>query len=160
MKQFTLDLYKNIQRPVIYLADWHKFDAMLDTGALFPVWVDEEKALIKLDAECIKEKVTFGGFGGEAIGNLYRLPYFKIGELIFPGLPVISCKVKAPCHMILSASMFSKLRYEIDDEHHKLNVTIPDTQSTVRNLTIWDENGHLQVLCSSGDEINPSRARQ
>ena len=96
MKKFTLDLYKNIQRPVIYLADWHKFDAMLDTGALFPVWVDEEKALIKLDAECIKEKVTFGGFEGEAIGN----------------------------------------------------------------LTIWDENGHLQVLCSSGDEINPSRARQ
>ena len=76
MKKFSLDLYKNIQRPVIYLADWHKFDAMLDTGALFPVWVDEEKALIKLDAECIKEKVTFGGFGGEAIGNLYRLPYF------------------------------------------------------------------------------------
>ena len=38
--------------------------------------------------------------------------------------------------MILSVSMFSKLRYEIDDEHHKLNVTIPDTQSTVRNLTI------------------------
>ena len=54
--------------------------------------------------------------------------------------------------MILSASMFSGLRYEIDDENHKLNVTIPDTQSFVRNLTIWDENGHLQVLCVSGDE--------
>ena len=136
MKQFTLDLNENIQRPVARLADWHQFDVMLDTGALFPVWVDEEKALIKLGAECIKEKVIFGGFGGEAVGNLYRLPYFKIGELIFPGLPVISCEVKAPCHMILSVSMFSKLRYEIDDEHHKLNVTIPDTQSTVRNLTI------------------------
>ena len=97
MKQFTLDLYKSIQRPVLFLADWHKFDAMLDTGALFPVWVDEEKALIKLGAECIKEKVTFDGFGGEAVGNLYRLPYFRIGELIFPDLPVISCKVKAPC---------------------------------------------------------------
>ena len=160
MKQFTLDLNENIQRPVSRLADWHQFAVMLDTGALFPVWVDEEKALIKLGAECIKEKVTFGGFGGEAVGNLYRLPYFKIGELIFPRLPVISCKVKAPCHMILSASMFSKLRYEIDDEHHKLNVTIPDTQSTVRNLTIWDENGHLQVLCSSGDEEYLAESKQ
>ena len=160
MKQFTLDLNENIQRPVSRLADWHQFDVMLDTGALFPVWVDEEKALIKLGAECIKEKVTFGGFGGEAVGNLYKLPYFKIGELIFPGLPIISCKVKAPCHMILSASMFSKLRYEIDDEHHKLNVVIPDTQTTVRNLTIWDENGHLQVLCSSGDETYLAESKQ
>lgn len=152
MKQFTLDLNENIQRPVTRLTEWHQFDVMLDTGALFPVWVDEEKALIKLGAECIKEKVTFGGFGGEAVGNLYRLPFFKIGELVFPWLPVISCRVNAPCQMILSASMFSKLRYEIDDENHKLNVVIPDAQSVVRNMTIWDENGHLQVLCVSGDE--------
>ena len=154
MKQFTIDLYETVHRPVAYLRDWHNFDVMLDTGALFPVWVDEEKALVKLGAQCIKEGVTFGGFGGEAIGNLFRLPYFKIGELIFPGLPVISCKINAPCHMILSASMFSNLRYEIDDENHKLNVTIPDSQSVVRNLTICNENGHLQVLCVSGDESN------
>ncbi len=160
MKQFTLDLNENIQRPVVRLADWHQFNVMLDTGALFPVWVDEEKALEKLGAECIKQNVTFGGFGGEAIGNLYRLPYFKIGELIFPGLPVISCKVKAPCHMILSASMFSSLRYEIDDEHHKLNVIIPDNQSSVRNLKIWNENGHLQVLCTSGNESDLSEQIQ
>ncbi len=160
MKQFTLDLNENVQRPVARLTNWHQFDVMLDTGALFPVWVDEEKALEKLGAKCVKQNVTFGGFGGEAVGNLYRLPYFQLGELIFPELPIISCKVKAPCHMILSASMFSKLSYEIDDEHHKLNVTIPDTQSTVRNLTIWDDNGHLQVLCTSGDESQLSELRQ
>ncbi len=48
MIEFTLDLYSNIQRPVIFLEDWHKFDAMLDTGALFPVWVEEERALSKI----------------------------------------------------------------------------------------------------------------
>ena len=157
MKQFTIDLNENMQRPVAKLSDWHQFNVMLDTGSLFPVWVDEEKALIKLGAECIQEGVTFGGFGGEATGNLYRLPFFKIGELIYPGLPVIACKIKVPCHMILSASMFSHLRYEIDDENHKLNVTIPDSQSFVRNLTIWNENGHLQVLCVSGDESEISQ---
>ena len=125
---------------------------MIDTGALFPVWVDEEKALVKLGAECIKKDVTFGGFGGKAIGNLYRLPVFQIGDLVYPGLPVISCQVEAPCHMILSSSMFSHLIYEIDDDNHKLNVTIPDSQSCVRNITIWDEDGHLQVLSTSGDE--------
>ncbi len=149
MKQFTLDLYKSIQRPVIFLEEWYKFDAMIDTGALFPVWVDDEKALVKLGAKCIKNDVRFGGFGGEAKGNLYRIDYFRIGELVYPDFPIIACKVKAPCHMILSASMFSHLRYEIDDDNHKLNVTIPDSQSLVRNLTIWDEKGHLQVLCSS-----------
>ena len=87
MRQFTVDLYKNIQRPVVFLKDWHQFDAMIDTGALFPVWVDEEKALVKLGAECIKK-----------------------------------------------------------------DVTIPDSQSCVRNITIWDEDGHLQVLSTSGDE--------
>ena len=152
MKQFTLDLNENIQRPVVKLEDWHQFNVMLDTGALFPVWVDDEKTLIKLGATCIKKNVTFGGFGGEAVGNLFRLPYFKIGELIYPDLPIISCEVKAPCQMILSASMFSDLRYEIDNENHKINITIPNTQSTVRKLTIWDENGHLQVLCTSGDK--------
>ena len=54
--------------------------------------------------------------------------------------------------MLLSATMFSHLRYEVDDENHRLNVTVPDSQSCVRNLTIKDENGHLQVLCTSGDE--------
>ena len=78
MKQFTLELNKNVQRPVVKLADWHQFNVMLDTGALFPVWV-------------------------------------------------------------------------VDDENHMLNVTVPDRQSCVRNLTIWEENGHLQVLCVSGD---------
>ena len=48
MKQFTIDLNENMQRPVAKLSDWHQFNVMLDTGSLFPVWVDEEKALIKL----------------------------------------------------------------------------------------------------------------
>ena len=37
MKQFTLDLNENIQKPVARLVDWHQFNVMLDTGALFPV---------------------------------------------------------------------------------------------------------------------------
>lgn len=152
MKQFTLELNKNIQRPVAKLSDWHQFNAMLDTGALFPVWVDDEEVLIDMGAECINESVEFGGFGGKARGKLYRLPFFKLGELIYPDFPVIAYKIEIPCQMLLSASMFSHLRYEIDDENHNLNITVPDSQSCVRNLTIWDENGHLQVLCVSGED--------
>lgn len=151
MKQFTLGLYENIQRPVVFLEDWHKYDAMLDTGALFPVWIAEEETLEKLGAKCVEKYVQFGGFGGETIGNLYRLPYFKIGSLVFPNFPIIASRIQAPWHMIMSATMFSHLRYEIDDDNHKLNVTIPDTQSEVRNLKIWSSDGGLQVLCTSGE---------
>ena len=28
MKQFTLELYKNIQRPVVYLENWFHYDAL------------------------------------------------------------------------------------------------------------------------------------
>ena len=49
-------------------------------------------------------------------------------------------------------TVYQYFRYEIDDDNHKLNVTIPDSQSCVRNITIWDEDGHLQVLSTSGDD--------
>ena len=42
MKQFTLRLQVKAQRPVIKLVDFYGFDALLDTGALFPVWVEDE----------------------------------------------------------------------------------------------------------------------
>lgn len=51
--------------------------------------------------------------------------------------------------MILSATMFRNLMYEIDDKNHKLNVTIPDGESEIRNLIIRDSNGKLHVLVQS-----------
>ena len=152
MKQFSLELYSTIQRPVIYLPHWHKFDAMLDTGALFPVWVDDESILSDLGATCVSENVEFGGIGGNVNGKMYKLPYLKLGELIYPQLPVVAHSMNVPCNILLSATMFSNLRYEIDDENHMLNITIPDVQSCVRNMFIRNEKGHLQVLCVSGDE--------
>lgn len=151
MKQITLPLIEDMQRPVTYLSDWHRFYALLDTGALFPVWVADETALKKLDAELLIEHVEFGGFGGKAHGKLYKLPYFQLGDLIYPNLHIILCQMDMPCQIILSATMFHNLRYEVDDENHALNITVPDGQSTVRNLVIRDKDGKLQVLCSSGE---------
>ena len=152
MRSFTMRLQKQSQRPVIALPEWHHYGAMLDTGALYPIWVREERILQEMGAEIIQDQVSFGGFGGEATGKLYRIPFFQLGELIYPGLCVIAHKLDLPCHMIVSATMFSKLRYEIDDENHALNVTIPDGQSNVRNLVIEDRDGQLHVFCTSGEE--------
>ena len=52
-------------------------------------------------------------------------------------------------NLILSATMFQKLIYEIDDKNHKFNVTIPEEESAIRNLKIEDSNGRLHILCHS-----------
>lgn len=153
MKQFTLELANDTQRPIAILENWNNVRALLDTGAHFPVWVDDEVLLQSLGGRCIKKGVTFGGFGGKATGNLYVLPVMQLGDLIFPNIHIITCDSfkESPFQMILSATMFSGLIYEIDDKHHKLNITIPNGESNVRNLTIKSKDGRLHVLCQSGD---------
>ena len=46
--------------------------------------------------------------------------------------------------------------YEIDNKHHRLNITVPDDESISRNLTIKDENGRLRVFCTSSEEQGKS----
>lgn len=150
MKQFTLKLDKNYQRPIIELKDWHNFEALLDTGAFFPIWTANENILRKAGGELRQAGVKFKGFGGEATGNLYTLDMFAVGELIFPNMSIIACSdlEEVPFQLILSATMFDYLLYEIDSKHYRLNITVPDDESLVRNLRIKDSEGRLHVLCN------------
>ena len=136
-------LNKANQSPIAILREWHKFSAMVDTGALYPVWIEDTKILDNLKAERIS------GFGGDAFGTLYRIPYFQFGDLIYPGLCVIAHRMNLPCHIIISATMLKDMLYEIDDKNHRINITIPDEESTVRNVRIYREDGMLRILCSS-----------
>ncbi len=148
MKQFTLRLDKKQQRPVVLLND--ALTALLDTGAVIPVWTDAEKILVNaLGGKLVKEKVPFTGFGGIAYGNLYQVT-IQIGDLIFPSMHIIANnEINTSYNLILSATMFQNLIYEIDDKNHRFNVTIPDDESNVRNLRIEDANGRLHILCHS-----------
>jgi len=149
MEQFTMTLNENFQRPMIYLSNWYGLNALLDTGALFPVWTAKEEVLRNLGGILIKKNIKFLGFGGEATGNLYRVQRISIGKLIFPEMSILSCNKLnyVPYHIILSATMFHHLIYEIDSKNHKLNITIPDGESIVRVLKIEDSNGNLHILC-------------
>ncbi len=149
MKQFTLKLQKRTQRPIAKLDTFYGIDAMLDTGAVFPIWLGDESLLAYLGGKLILDHAEFGGFGGSSIGKVYSLPLVQVGDLIFPDMHIIAYKMNMPCRMIMSATMFQNLIYEVDDLNHRLNVTIPDTQSNVRNLIIRSENGKLHVLCQS-----------
>lgn len=151
MKQFTLPLKKNTQRPVVILNDFYDLEVMLDTGALFPIWVEDEIVLRELGGTIVAENVEFGGFGGKANGRLYKLPLLKVGTLTFPEFHIIACRMDLPCYMIMSATMFRHLIYEIDDYNYKLSVTIPEMESEVRNLLIWDSEGKLYVACNSAE---------
>ena len=148
MKQFTLRLDKKQQRPVVLLKN--ALTALVDTGAFIPVWTDDEEILVNvLDAELVKEKVPFIGFGGIAYGNLYQVT-IEVGDLIFPNMHIVANnELDTSYNLILSATMFQNLIYEVDDKNHKFNVTIPDNESNVRNLRIEDSNGSLHILCHS-----------
>lgn len=151
MKQFTMTLQRDRQRPTVYLGHMADSYAMIDTGALFPVWCGDEDILVALGAVPVAYDKSFGGFGGTAKGTIYRIPIFQFGELIYPELPLVASPVALPCQMLLSATMFDGLIYEIDAHNKKLNVTIPDRESYVRRLVIEDRNGKLHVLCT-GEE--------
>lgn len=148
MRQFTLNLLENYNKPIVYLENFFKIRALLDTGADFPVWTVDERLLESIGGVKIKSNVSFRGFGGKAVGNLYRMQYFQLGDLIFPAMHIIAQKINLPCQMILSAPMFHDLIYEIDNIHYKLNVTIPDGKSNVKNLVIYDKDGKMYVACT------------
>ena len=149
MKQITLNLSPIDTRPIVQLDSVLKFPAMLDTGARFPVWNYDEEILQAIGGEKIRENVSFGGFGGMTQGTLYRIKSLRVGELIFPHLPVVAAKLDVPCYMLLSATMFDRLIYEIDKFHHKLNITIPDTESSVRNIKDYDDNGRIKIVLAN-----------
>lgn len=123
----------------------------MDTGAFFPIWTAEEGMLHDLGGKIVKQDVSFSGFGGTTKGNLYELQKLIIGDLIFPNTHIVACKdlKDVPFQLILSATMFYGLIYEIDTRHYKFNITIPEHESNVRNPRIEDSNGKLHILCHS-----------
>lgn len=151
MKQMTLELDQTYQRPVVTLEHFYSLDAMIDTGAVFPVWMNGEESLCKLGAVRKKASVDFGGLGGMTKGALYEIPIFQLGELIYPHMGVIAHRSNFPVPILLPATMFNNLIYEINNKAHRLNITVPDEESNIRNLKIIDTNGHLHVFCTSAN---------
>ena len=152
MKQFTLPLMKDRQRPTVRLTNFFQINAMLDTGAVLPVWVRDEDELRAIGGIPVAPNQPFGGFGGMTMGTLYRIPTFRCGTLLYPEFPIIASRMDLPCQMLLSTTMFNRLIYEVDDCNHKFNVTIPEKESHVRNLAVEDRNGKLHVLCVNREE--------
>ncbi len=70
-----IDLNPDVQRPLIKLNDVFKgCTALIDTGALVPIWTKDVRILEGLGAKLIKKNTEFGGFGGKAEGVFKLLP--------------------------------------------------------------------------------------
>ena len=146
-----LELDTVYQRPVITLDNFHNLKAMIDTGAVYPVWMSGEERLRRLGAVKKRDSVPFGGLGGMTNGALYKIPIFQLGDLLYPDMGIIAHRSSFPVPLLLPATMFNNLIYEINNKTHRLNITVPDDESISRNLVIKYENERLYVFCSSAE---------
>lgn len=152
MRQFTLGIEYDRTRPVLRLRTFKGYRALLDTGAVVPLWTNKEFLLAdELDGTLVKKNVVIEGLGGSATGNLYELPVVQLGDLVYPSFHIVSCPQfeNEPYDLILSATMLDHLIYEIDTKHHKLNIEIPDEESNVRDMRVTYESGRWVVFCQS-----------
>ena len=141
----VLQLDKNDQRPVVYTEQFHGCTALLDTGALFPVWTASEAALRELGGKLIKDDISFTGFGGSVNAKLYELTV-TLGKIIYPNMHLIySEDENIPGYFLLSATMFQGMAYTIDAKNHILRIDTCSNQAAY-NLKIKDENGKLYVF--------------
>lgn len=142
--QLSIPLDKFSRRPVARLDWFNDCRALLDTGALFPVWTKNEASLIRLGAKLEKKNISFNGFGGETKGHLYRIN-FSLNNLQYIDMPIVVKPMNdLNCHMILSATMFEKMIYTVDTINKCLNIDTRDNQ-IVRILRISDEYSKFSV---------------
>ena len=117
------------------------------------MWTDDEQILVSdLGAKLIKKNIPFTGFGGTTYGNLYQVT-LEVGDLIFLNMHIVAnSELNTSYNLILSATMFNGLIYEINTQSHILNVTVVNDSNLVRNLKVIDKNGKIHVLCNAHNE--------
>lgn len=144
-QRFNLEV--SADRPVLKLD--HLFPgctALIDTGALFPVWTKSRELLEALGAKMCKRNVLFSGFGGNAYGDIYTFT-LRLGRLVYPEMHIMACENNdIPGYFIFSATMFKNTVYTIDDVEKKFVVVTKDFQ-VCRNIVIKDADGVMHVLC-------------
>lgn len=149
---YNLEEYAN--RPIIRLDTiFRGCTALLDTGALFPLWTKSPHLLVQMGAKLLMKNVGFSGFGGKTYGDLYTIT-LNMGEIIFPNMHImVSPDDTIPGYFIFSATMFQKMIYTIDNVSKKLIVVTPDNQLCY-HVSIIDNKGNIHVLCTSSQIIS------
>ena len=142
MKEFSIPLKKNYERPVIEL---YNLDSLIDTGAVIPVFSIVPAVFKKyFNSKLILKDGFVGGIGGYERGSVYSIKNFKIGDLIFEDFEVfVPNKPKIQFPFLLNATLFYGMSYEIDTINEKFTVRMKDEQSFKREFKIKELNGKL-----------------
>ena len=142
MKEFSIPLKKDYQRPVIEL---YKLPTLIDTGSVIPVFSIFPAVFEKyFETKLILENETIEGFGGKERGSIYSIKNFQVGELTFKDFEVFVPRephVKFP--FLLSATLFYGMEYTFDTINGNFIVRMNDNQNFEREFNIKDIHGKL-----------------
>ena len=142
MKEFSIPLKKDYQRPVIEL---YKLPTLIDTGSVIPVFSIFPAVFEKyFETKLILENETIEGFGGKERGSIYSIKNFQVGELIFKDFEVFVPRephLKFP--FLLSATLFYGMEYTFDTINGNFIVRMKDEQNLEREFRIKDIHGKL-----------------
>ena len=142
MNKFTVPLSNDYGLPVIYISG---LPALIDTGAAIPVFSIYPNLLEKaFDAKLVYDNKFVSGFGGRDAGAIYEIKNFSIGKLHFNNIEVfVPNKPKLKYPLLLSATLFHGVKYEIDTIDNILTVTTKDTDNLERDFRIKNLKGEL-----------------
>ena len=142
MKEFSIPMKKDYQRPVIEL---YKLPTLIDTGSVIPVFSIFPAVFEKyFETKLILENETIEGFGGKERGSVYSIKNFEVGELTFKDFEVFVPRephVKFP--FLLSATLFYGMEYTFDTINGNFIVRMKDEQNLEREFRIKDIHGKL-----------------
>lgn len=148
---YSLDTREN--SPVIVLPWFNNCRVLIDTGATLPMWL---KSAIPLKIKgAIKENYTvnLNGVGGSSTGDLYRIN-FDFGNIHFKNLPIVHKEISvADAYMILPATLFEGMVYEIDNINHTFKVKV-DNKEYYRDFKIKDNEGIPYIYLANTYETN------
>ena len=142
MKEFSIPLKKDYERPVIEL---YNLSTLIDTGEIIPVFSMEVSNIKKyFDIKLVLQDGFIGGFDGIVRGSVYSIKNFEVGKLIFNDFEVFvprEPKVKYP--FLLSATLFYGMDYEFDTINGNFIVKMKDEQKFERDFKIKELRGQL-----------------
>jgi hypothetical protein len=148
--RYNLNTKLNSSRPIITLTiNRHEFRCLFDTGAEVPVFCVGEQIFLDTfkDAKCFKNS-SISGFGKNSEKSvIYDIPIFCLSDsagncITYEKFKInVISKPSMPCDIILSASMFSKMRLIFDNygESHELIIQSPKQNYGVGYLPFGDK---------------------
>lgn len=161
--EFPLNIKLDSPRPIFkaYVNDI-PFKCMLDTGADMPVFCKGNLLFEKL-ANGMKgispfKDIAIGGFGKlDEVTTLWNMDDFILSDrtnsICYKGMKIaVMAKPSIPCEMILSASMFMKMKYTVDCSSRKHLLTI-ESDKDVYGVGYYSKKETIYIFSANGKEM-------